>query len=145
MNHMIHPIETPSRLLAGRGDAFSRFKDFYWTQVQSPTSEWHTIGNLASWWYNYDFTLFPLIVQLRSAAGFDSLEVQLRWTKSPGLYSGFPPMITGGFLGKTSTKRSPNLLSVLNWGASVLTSHLYLPVLAKVRFTSVKQVELLNS
>ena len=48
MNHVIHPIETPPRLLAGEGGcAFSRFKAFYWTQVQSPTSERYTIGNLA--------------------------------------------------------------------------------------------------
>ena len=49
MNHVIHPIETPPRLLAGEGGcAFSRFKAFYWTQVQSLTSERYTIGNLAS-------------------------------------------------------------------------------------------------
>ena len=47
MNHVIHPIETPPRLLAGEGGegvAFSRFKAFYWTQVQSPILKGHTIG-----------------------------------------------------------------------------------------------------
>ena len=38
MNHVIHLIET-----------FSRFKAFYWTQVESLMLNWPTIGNLATW------------------------------------------------------------------------------------------------
>ena len=39
----------------------------------------------------------------------------------------------GGCFGRTMTRRSPYLLSVLNIGASELTSHLYRPVEATVR------------
>ena len=68
------------------------------------------------------------MVQVRSAAGLERSEVQERLTRSPGaswarleLFSG---EITGGAEGRTITRRSPNLLSVLKTGASVLTSHL---------------------
>ena len=83
--------------------------------------------------------------QVRSAAGLDSYELQLRWRKSPGLYSSSPPMMTGAIAGRTSTSRSPYLLSVLNMGASVLTSHLYLPVLARLVLTRWMLVALLRA
>ena len=54
-----------------------------------------------------------------------------------------PPMMTGGLLGRITTNKSPYLLSVENMGASVLTSHLYLPVLDKVTFTKIIKLELL--
>ena len=68
----------------------------------------------------------------------------MRCTKSPGLYSVCPPMMTGGLLGRMTTSRSPYLLSVENMGASVLTSHLYLPVLARLTFRRVIRLELLE-
>ena len=52
-------------------------------------------------------------------------------------------MMTGGRAGRTRTSRSPYLLSVLNMGASVLTSHLYLPVLARLVLTKVMLLSLL--
>ena len=81
----------------------------------------------------------------RSEAGFDWSDSQRRLTESPGarksrdtlswleicsrkdsvkINSSACQFTFGGCLGSTMTRRSPYLLSVLNIGASVLTSHL---------------------
>ena len=47
------------------------------------------------------------------------------------------PRIFGPSEGTTTTNMSPKALSVANMGPSSLTSHLYLPVLARVRWLRV--------
>ena len=87
------------------------------------------------------------MVQVRSAAGLERSEVQERRRLSPGASSStlvmLSPEIFGAEDGRTMTRRSPYLLSVLKTGASVETSHLYRPVLDTVRLVSSRTVALL--
>ena len=104
---------------------------FFWQLISSWTDDW-------TWW--------PLMVHVRSAAGFDWSEEQESRRVSPGARRSTLELLSpeiwrweavraadiphcptlGGAEGRTITRRSPYLLSVLNTGASVLTSHLNL-------------------
>ena len=53
--------------------------------------------------------------------------------------------MTGGLVGRETTRRSPYLLSVENIGASVETSHLNLPVVERLVLTRTILVLLLSS